>query len=91
MTQSEPSRFNRRDDFDRQADQPEKAASVPDGERRKTAQAPAAGNPVHSVTAVASRQASRYWAFQWYELAIYLGLAVILAGICLWWVQRRLA
>ena len=35
--------------------------------------------------------ASRYWAFQWYELAIYLGLAVPLAGVCFWWVQQRLA
>jgi hypothetical protein len=35
--------------------------------------------------------ASRYWAFQWYELAIYLGLALLLAGGCFWWVRRRLA
>jgi hypothetical protein len=35
--------------------------------------------------------ASRYWAFQWYELAIYLGLALLLAGACFWWVRRRLA
>ena len=35
--------------------------------------------------------ASRYWAFQWYELAIYLGLALLLAGVCFWWVRRRLA
>jgi hypothetical protein len=35
--------------------------------------------------------ASRYWAFQWYETAIYLGLALILCGCCLWWVRRRLS
>ena len=35
--------------------------------------------------------ASRYWAFQRYELAIYLGAAMILAGFCIWWVRRRLA
>ena len=34
---------------------------------------------------------SRYWTFQWYELAIFLGLAVLLSGFCLWWVRRRLA
>jgi ABC-type transport system involved in multi-copper enzyme maturation permease subunit len=34
--------------------------------------------------------ASRYWAFQWYETAIFVGLAVILAGFCFWWVRRRL-
>jgi hypothetical protein len=41
--------------------------------------------------AVTYQPANRYWAFQWYELAIFLGLAVILAGVCIWWVRRRLA
>jgi len=35
--------------------------------------------------------ASRYWAFQWYEMAIFIGLAVVLGGICLWWIRRRIA
>ncbi len=35
--------------------------------------------------------ASRYWTFQWYEMAIFLGLAVLMSGFCLWWVRRRLA
>jgi hypothetical protein len=39
---------------------------------------------------VAYQPASRYWPFQWYELAIYLGVALVLAGACLWWVRRRL-
>ena len=34
--------------------------------------------------------ASRYWAFQWYEMAIFLGLALVLAGFCFWWVRERL-
>jgi ABC-type transport system involved in multi-copper enzyme maturation permease subunit len=34
--------------------------------------------------------ASRYWAFQWYETAIFFGLAVIVAGFSFWWVRRRL-
>lgn len=34
---------------------------------------------------------SRYWDFQWCELAIFLGAAVLLAGFCFWWVRRRLA
>jgi hypothetical protein len=34
--------------------------------------------------------ASRYWAFQWYETAIFLALALALAGFSFWWVRRRL-
>jgi hypothetical protein len=46
------------------------------------------GRTFHEV--VTYQPASRYWAFQWYELAIYLGVAVVLGGCCLWWVRRRL-
>jgi|HubBroStandDraft_2_1064218.scaffolds.fasta_scaffold107007_1 hypothetical protein len=35
--------------------------------------------------------ASRYWAFQWYETAIYVAAALILAGFCFWWVRHRLS
>jgi ABC-type transport system involved in multi-copper enzyme maturation permease subunit len=35
--------------------------------------------------------ASRFWTFQWYELAIYLALAVVLGGFCAWWVRRRVS
>jgi hypothetical protein len=31
-----------------------------------------------------------YWALQWTELAIFLGAAVALSGLCLWWIRRRL-
>jgi hypothetical protein len=34
---------------------------------------------------------SRFWIFQWCELGIFLGAAVLLAGFCFWWVRRRLA
>jgi hypothetical protein len=34
--------------------------------------------------------ASRYWAFQWFETAIYLALALALAGLCLWWIRPPL-
>lgn len=40
---------------------------------------------------VTYQPASRYWAFQWYELAIFLGAALILAGVCFWWIRRRLS
>jgi hypothetical protein len=35
--------------------------------------------------------AGRYWAFQWYETGIYLALALILCGCCLWWVRHRIS
>jgi hypothetical protein len=31
---------------------------------------------------------SRYWTFQWYEMAIYMVLAIVLGGICLLWIRR---
>jgi len=35
--------------------------------------------------------ASRYWAFQSYEMAIFLGLAVICGAFCVWWMRRRIS
>jgi ABC-2 family transporter protein len=40
--------------------------------------------------AVTYEPASRYWAFQWTETAIYLALALALAGFCFWRLSRRL-
>jgi hypothetical protein len=34
---------------------------------------------------------SRYWPFQWYETAIFVGLALLLTGFCFWWVRRHLS
>ncbi|MEU6075420.1 ABC transporter permease subunit [Micromonospora sp. NPDC047074] len=31
----------------------------------------------------------RFWPFQWFELALYLGVGALLAGVGLWRVQRR--
>lgn len=47
------------------------------------------GATYHEV--VAYQPASRFWPFQWYELAIYLGVALVLAGACLWWIRHRLS
>lgn len=55
---------------------------------------------VHAcVTAIAARfhqvvtyqPANRYWTFQWAELGIFIGLALLLAGFSFWWVGHRLA
>ena len=37
---------------------------------------------------VVYQPASRYWALQWYEMAIFLGAAVLLGGFCFWWSRR---
>ncbi|MDQ1534035.1 MAG: hypothetical protein QOF28_1796 [Actinomycetota bacterium] len=47
------------------------------------------GTKYHAVTTY--QPASRYWSFQWYELALFLGAAVVLCGLCFWWIRRRLA
>ena len=31
---------------------------------------------------------SHYWLMQWYELAIFLGLSIVLSGFCFWWIRR---
>jgi hypothetical protein len=44
---------------------------------------------LHLRQLVTYQPASRYWAFQWYETAIFLTLSLVLAGVCFWWVRRR--
>jgi hypothetical protein len=43
---------------------------------------------LHLRQTVTYQPASRYWTFQWYETAIYLALALALAGFCFWWIRR---
>ncbi len=43
----------------------------------------------HLRRQITYQPASRYWAFQWYETAIFLALALALAGFCVWWVRHR--
>ena len=40
---------------------------------------------------VTYQPADRYWIFQAGETAIFVGLALILAVVCFWWVRRRLS
>jgi hypothetical protein len=44
---------------------------------------------LHLRQLVTYQPTSRYWAFQWYETAIFLALALVLAGFCFWWIRRR--
>ena len=39
---------------------------------------------------VSYQPASRYWTFQWLELGIYVGLGLMMAALCFWWVTRRI-
>jgi hypothetical protein len=44
---------------------------------------------LHLRHMVTYQPASRYWALQWYETAIFIALALILAGLCILWVRPR--
>jgi uncharacterized membrane protein len=45
---------------------------------------------LHLRQIVSYEPASRFWDFQWAEAAIFVGLAVALAGFCTWWIRRRI-
>jgi hypothetical protein len=34
--------------------------------------------------------AGRYWTFQWLEMGIFVGVAVLLVAVSYWWIRRRL-
>jgi hypothetical protein len=44
---------------------------------------------LHLRQTVTYQPASRYWAFQWVETAVYLALAFALAGFSFWWINRN--
>jgi hypothetical protein len=44
---------------------------------------------LHLRQVVTYQPASRYWALQWYETALFVVLAVVLTGFCFWWIRRR--
>jgi len=46
---------------------------------------------LHLLQIVTYQPASRYWAFQWYETAIYVALALALAGFCFSWARRSVS
>jgi hypothetical protein len=43
---------------------------------------------LHLRDLVTYQPASRFWALQWHETVIFLGLAVLLAAVCFWRVRR---
>jgi ABC-type transport system involved in multi-copper enzyme maturation permease subunit len=43
---------------------------------------------LHLRQLVTYQPASRFWALQWHEIAIFLVLALLLAGVCYWWIRR---
>jgi len=51
----------------------------------------AAISRMHLRQLVVYQPASRYWAFQWYETAIFISLALALAGLCFWWTRQRVS
>ncbi|WP_345695243.1 hypothetical protein [Kitasatospora terrestris] len=38
---------------------------------------------------VTYQPAGNFWALQWAEAGLYLGLALALTGFCVWWIRRR--
>jgi hypothetical protein len=38
---------------------------------------------------VTYQPAGNFWALQWAETGLYLGLALALTGFCAWWIRRR--
>jgi hypothetical protein len=77
------------------------AANIQGGHVSSIGPAPAGANQVlqNCVAKVGAtyhelvtyQPSGHYWPLQWSELALYLGAAVILGGICLWRVRRHLA
>jgi hypothetical protein len=70
------------------------------GHVRVSSNGPAAAQPFQDCVAkvaakyhevVTYQPASRFWAFRGIETAIFLALALLLAGLCFWWVRRRLS
>jgi hypothetical protein len=44
---------------------------------------------LHLRQVITYQPASRYWPLQWSETGIYLGLTLILTGVCAWRIRRR--
>jgi hypothetical protein len=40
---------------------------------------------------VTYQPAGRFWSLQLYETVVYLALALLVAGLCTWWIRHRLS
>ncbi len=45
----------------------------------------------HLRDLISYEPASRFWDFQWVETGIFLAMGLALAGLCVWWLIRRVA
>jgi hypothetical protein len=45
---------------------------------------------LHLLQTVTYQPASHYWPLQWEEASVFLVLALLLAGLCFFWIRRRL-
>ena len=45
----------------------------------------------HLRDLISYEPASHFWEFQWVETGIFLAMALVLAGLCVWWLIRRVA
>ena len=68
---------------------PAQGVPVPDGTKDALRACVAKiGQTYHVLTTY--QPANRYWTFQWIETGIFLGLSLLLAGFCFWWIRRRI-
>jgi len=70
------------------AGHPFNAATVKACQGNSQAACSAVLDRLHLRDLIAYQPAGRFWPLQWYETAIFLALAAILAGICLWRIRR---
>jgi hypothetical protein len=48
-------------------------------------------NSFHLRSIATYQPTSRYWTFQWYELTIFIVMALLLSAFAWWWIRRRVA
>jgi hypothetical protein len=73
------------------AGHPFQAAATPSCEGTSFQACTASLAKFHLRELISYQPASRFWTFQWVETGIFVALALALAGLCLWWLLRRVA